>query len=66
MLSWKRPKKKTNKKEKKNISETNYNNRLERSYNKFAQRVKILNFNHESMADLDKFKLWKQQGGSEG
>ncbi len=58
--------KKTNK-EKQNISEANYNNRLERErIISLLKELKFPNFNFESMADLDKFKLWKQQGGSEG
>lgn len=58
--------KKTNK-EKEEITKSNYKNKIERDrIITLLKELKYPNFNAESMADIDKFKLWKQQGGSEG
>lgn len=58
--------KKTNK-EKEEITKSNYKNKIERDrIITLLKELKYPNFNAESMADIDKFKLWKQQGGLEG
>lgn len=58
---------KNNNEDRKKISETNNKNRTEKE--RIAALIKELkypNFNENSIADLEKFRAWKENGGKEG
>jgi len=58
---------KNNNEDRKKISEANIKNRVERE--RVANLLKELNypnFNADSPSDIDKFRIWKENGGKEG
>lgn len=58
---------KNNNEDRKKISDGNTRNRIERErVANLLRELKYPNFNAESTADIDKFRIWKENGGIEG
>ena len=58
---------KNNNEDRKKIAEGNTKNRVEKErIANLLKELKYPNFNENSPSDLDKFKLWKENGGKEG
>lgn len=58
---------KNNAEERKKISEANSKNRIEKErIANLLKELKYPNFNADSPADIDKFRIWKDNGGKEG
>ncbi|MEI9810800.1 MAG: type II CRISPR RNA-guided endonuclease Cas9 [Bacteroidota bacterium] len=58
---------KNNSENRKKISEANMKNRVERErVATLIKELKYSNFNENSVSDVDKFRLWKENGGREG
>lgn len=58
---------KNNNEDRKKISEANAKNRIEKErIANLLKELKYLNFNENSLSDVDKFRIWKENGGKEG
>lgn len=58
---------KNNNEDRKKISEANTKNRIERErVANLLKELKYPNFNENSLSDVDKFRIWKDNGGKEG
>ncbi len=58
---------KNNNEDRKKISEVNSKNRIEKErVATLIKELKYSNFNENSLSDLDKFRIWKDNGGKEG
>lgn len=58
---------KNNNEDRKKIAEQNYKNKVERDrVIALLRELKYPRFNENSLADLDKFRIWKEAGGKEG
>jgi len=58
---------KNNNEEREKIASANSKNRIEKErIAKLLQELKYPNFNPDSPSDIDKFKIWKENGGQEG
>ena len=58
---------KNNNEDRKKISEANTKNRIERErVTNLLKELNYQNFNADSPSDIDKFRIWKENGGKEG
>ncbi|NOT93256.1 MAG: hypothetical protein HOP05_16510 [Ferruginibacter sp.] len=58
---------KNNNEDRKKIAEANSKNRIERErVANLLKELKYPNFNKNSLSDVDKFRIWKENGGKEG
>lgn len=58
---------KNNNEDRKKIAEANSKNRVERErVANLLKELKYPNFNENSLSDVDKFRIWKDNGGKEG